>query len=66
MAEAALPEKISNELAAIRQDLEYIKKHMIDIDSIMTEDDYLALQEYRIEKKADKLVSHAQLKKELE
>ena len=55
MIEAALPEKISNELAAIRQDLEYIKKHMIDIDSIMTEDDYLALQEYRIEKKEDKL-----------
>jgi hypothetical protein len=66
MAEAAIPEKIANELEAIRQDLDYIKKHMIDIDSIMTEDDYIALQEYRTEKKTGKLVSHEYVKKELE
>ncbi len=34
------------------------KKHMVDPDSIMTEDDYHALQEYRIEKKTGKLKTH--------
>ncbi len=41
------------------------KKHVADQDSIMAEDDYHALQEYRIEKKTGKLTSHEQLKKEL-
>lgn len=65
MSETALEEKIVHELEAIRHDINYIKKHMVDQDSIMTEDDYHALQEYRIEKKAGKLTSHEQLKKEL-
>ncbi|MFH1432223.1 MAG: hypothetical protein ABIG84_03315 [archaeon] len=65
MTEAAIPEKIADELAAIRQDLDYIKKHMVDVDSIMTEDDYIALQEYRKEKKSGKLVLHEQVKREL-
>ena len=43
----------------------FTKKHLVDQDSIMTEDDYRALQEYRIEKKTGKLTSHEQLKKEL-
>ena len=42
------------------------KKHMVDIDSIMTEDDYNALQEYKIEKAEGKLTSHEELKKELD
>ncbi len=42
-----------------------IKEHMVDIDSIMTEDDYKALQEYKIEKSEGKLTSHEELKKEL-
>ncbi len=62
MAEAAIPEKIADESEAIRQDLDYIKKHIADIDCIMTEDDYIALQEYRKEKKAGKLISHEQAK----
>jgi hypothetical protein len=41
------------------------KKHMVDIDSILTEDDYKALQEYNIEKSEGKLTSHEELKKEL-
>ncbi len=42
-----------------------IKGHMVDIDSIMTEDDYKALQEYNIEESEGKLTSHKELKNEL-
>jgi len=42
-----------------------IKQHMVDIDSIMTEEDYLALIDYRKEKSANKIISHEQLKKQL-
>ncbi len=65
MSETALEEKIVHELEAIRQDINYIKKHMVDQDSIMSEDDYHVLQEYKKEKKTGKLTSHEQLKKEL-
>ncbi len=41
------------------------KERVIDKDSIMTEDDYKALLDYREEKKTGKIVSHAKLKKEL-
>lgn len=57
--------EIVNELKSIKKDISFIKKHMVDVDSILTEDDYLALQEYRKEKNANKLTSHAKLKKEL-
>ena len=52
-------------LDTIKVELDFIKKNMIDIDSILTEDDYQALMEYRKEKSTDKLISHEQLKKEL-
>lgn len=42
--------EIRYELRVIREDLDFIKGHMIDVDSIMTEDDYLSLNEYRNEK----------------
>ncbi|VVB53845.1 Uncharacterised protein [uncultured archaeon] len=38
---------------------------MKDIDSILTEEDYLSLQEYRTEKALDVLTSHENLKSEL-
>ena len=63
MAEA-ISRAIVDELKAIREDLDYIK-HMIDADSILTEDDFIALQECRKEKKEGKLISHEKLKKEL-
>jgi len=47
------------------KDLSEIKERMIDIDSILTEDDHLTLTVYRREKKAGKLVSHEKLKKDL-
>ena len=52
------------ELKEIKKDLDFIKEHMVDIDSVLTEDDYAALQDYRKEKKEGKLISHEQLVKE--
>ena len=54
------------EIKEIRKDLDFIKEHMVDADSIMTEDDYEALQEYRKEKKSGELISHTELMNELE
>ena len=59
-------------LDVIHKDLELIKnkvikieEHMVDVDSIMTEEDYNALIDYREEKSKGKLISHEKLKKEL-
>ncbi len=38
---------------------------MVDTDSILTEKDYLILQEYRKEKAAGMLTSHEDLKNEI-
>jgi len=62
MSEAIIVNQIMNELKAIRKDLDFLKDHMVDIDCIMTEDDYLALNEYRMEKDSGELVSHEDLK----
>ena len=65
MSEALNSKEILHELRGIREDLDYIKGHMVDIDSILTEEDYLSLQEYRKEKASDVLTSHENLKSEL-
>ena len=52
------------DLEFVKKELVEIKKHMVDIDRILTEDDYKALQEYNIEKSEGKLISHEELKKE--
>jgi len=62
MSEAIIVNQIMNELKAIRKDLDFLKDHMVDIDCIMTEDDYLALNEYRKEKDSGELISHEDLK----
>jgi len=59
-------EMIYKDLEFVKRELMEIKRHMVDIDSIMTEDDYKALQKYNIEKSEGKLTSHEELKKELE
>ena len=56
---------IYKDLEFVKRELMEIKGHMVDIDSIMTEDDYKALQEYNIEKSEGKLTSHEELKNEL-
>lgn len=65
MSDAINSKEILYELRAIREDLDYIKGHMVDIDSILTEEDYLSLQEYRKEKASVVLTCHEDLKKEL-
>jgi|GEM_PF-822197 len=56
-------ELIHKDLEFVKKELMEIKKHMVDIDSILTEDDYKALQEYLIEKSEGRLTSHEVLKK---
>ena len=58
-------EKIMSKLGNIEKEIEEIKKHMVDIDSIMTEEDYEALLAYRKEKKEGTLASHDKVKKKL-
>lgn len=58
-------ESIKDEVDALRKDVEFLKEHMADKDSILTEEDYLALQSYRKEKSEGTLKSHKELKKEL-
>ena len=58
-------QNISHRLDKLERALIEMKKHMVDIDSVMTEEDYEALLSYRREKKEGKLVSHEIVKKEL-
>ncbi len=58
-------QQILKKLDKIEQELVEIKEHMVDVDSIMTEQDYEALLAYRKEKESGTLISHENLKKEL-
>lgn len=55
---------ILKKLENLEKEVREIKTRMVDSDSIMTENDYSALIEYRKEKKAGKLISHEHVKKE--
>ena len=59
-------QSIHNEILALKKDVKFLKEHMADKESILTEGDYLALQEYRKEKSTGKLKSHDELKQELD
>jgi hypothetical protein len=52
-------------LEFVKRELMDIKACMADMDRIITEDDYKALQEYNMEKSEGRLTSHEDLKKEL-
>ncbi len=56
---------ILKKLENLEKEIKEIKTRMVDSDSIMTENDYSALIEYRKEKKAGKLISREHVKKEL-
>ena len=58
-------ELIHKDLEFLKSELVGIKERMKDADSIMTEDDYEALQVYNLEKSEGKLTAHEELKKEL-
>jgi len=56
---------VLKKLDTIKVELDFIKMNMIDMDSILTEEDYQDLIEYRKEKSIGNLISHEHLKKEL-
>jgi siroheme synthase (precorrin-2 oxidase/ferrochelatase) len=58
-------EQIHEDLQSMKKEIEDIKAYMIDLDSIMTHDDFKALEKYKKEKEEGKLTSHVKLKKEL-
>ena len=63
--ETEILNKIQEDLEFLKKEVVEIKEHMVDIDSIMTEDDYKALLDYEKEKSQGNLKSHEKLKKEL-
>lgn len=65
MSEIATLDKIIAELDFLKKRILSIEKHMVDIDSILTEDDFTALAEYRVEKAEGSLTSHDEIKAEL-
>ena len=58
-------QQILKKLDDIKSELDYIKKHIIDIDVILTEDDVESLEEAEKEFKERKTISLDNLKKEL-
>ncbi len=64
MSETAL-QTLQDELKSIKSDLEYLKAHMVDVDSILTEDDYAALKQAEKEHQEGKTTKLKDLKKQL-
>ena len=58
-------EDIKKEIDILKKEIREIKSNMVDPDSILTEDDYICLQSYRVEKEKGKLLSESVVKKEL-
>ncbi len=52
-------------LTKLQSDIEYIKEHIVDIDTVLTIEEEEALEESLKELKEGKTISHKQLKKEL-
>jgi hypothetical protein len=64
--ETADIQHMNEELKAIRTDLDYIKEHMIDVDTILTPKEQERLDEAIEEHKSGKAVSLEDFEKELE
>ena len=56
---------VLEKLESIQSELDFIKEHMVDVDTIMTEEDKKALAEAREEFENGETISHEDLKKEL-
>jgi len=59
-AESISIEDMKKEIDILKKEIKKIKSNMIDPDSILTEEDYICLQEYRMEK--GKLLSESEVK----
>ena len=64
MAEA-IPQEVVQELKAIRKDLDFIKEHMVDVDTIMTPEEEKQHEEALKEHEEGKATSLEELEKEL-
>jgi len=58
-------ESINRVLLSMRKEIEEIREHMVDMDSVLTEEDYKAFLDYCKEKREGKLVSHRDVRKGL-
>ena len=56
---------IIQKLDSIKSELDYIKRHMVDVDMVLSEEDKIALAKARKELKSGETVSLKELKKEL-
>jgi len=56
---------VLEKLESIQSELDFIKEHMVDVDTIMTEEDKKALAQAREEFENGETISHEDLKKEL-
>lgn len=56
-------EDIKKEIDILKKEIREIKSNMVDPDSILTEDDYICLQSYRVEKEKGKRISESDVKK---
>ena len=60
-----LTKEVLVRLAKLQSDMEYIKEHMVDVDTILTIEEEEALEDSLRELKEGKTISHKELKKEL-
>ena len=58
-------EDMKKEIDFLKKEIREIKSNMIDPDSILTEEDYICLQRYRMEKEKGILLSESEVKSEL-
>lgn len=58
-------QQILEKLEKIEKEVVEVKEHMVDADSVMTEEDYQALVSYRKEKVVGKLISNKTMKSRL-
>ena len=65
MGEAATIQQVYDELQDLKREVHYIKKHIVDPDTIMTKEEEKALQEAEAEYKAGNSVSLEDFKKEM-
>ncbi|MCK4491132.1 MAG: hypothetical protein KAU03_00810 [Candidatus Altiarchaeales archaeon] len=65
MAQVLIPKEVVKELKAIRKDLDYIKEHMVDADTILTLEEEARLEESLREHKEGKTAKLEDVKKEL-
>ncbi|MBU0977333.1 MAG: hypothetical protein KKD18_02875 [Nanoarchaeota archaeon] len=64
MEETANIEKVYTELLALKKEIDFIKRHMVDADSVLTPEEEDRLDESLIEFKEGKTISLEELEKE--